>query len=325
MSLQVNMRRPHLMGSLLVLLVLFPFAGQAQSSCEVATGNVRPELIVVTGTEANPGEVLLPLGRPRGTLLFKCDYSSAVEVRPIMPGLKYVQNIVVDGETYRAYEWSTTSPLVVFRYVMEGVVGGYAKPLELERDIVIPFNTSGTVLMYLAVGVIARGGPLVAEIVDVGTVETSVVGDPSIRVSNGALIEIRPSVHSCRVRVDAATSLAPAQQQGLQKPGDTANDQAAPVGARCSSAGLIADVRIEDAMDPGNTSSILTPAVGTSAGGVAIQLLRGGVPLMMGTQWDFTSDTGWSDQDISARYIRTTDALSPGEIVGEAVITANLK
>ncbi|MCW2067929.1 UNVERIFIED_ORG: type 1 fimbria pilin [Stenotrophomonas maltophilia] len=310
---------------LALLLTLLPFAGWAQSACTISQQRASTNVTVATESEADADTVLSIPIRGWGTSLVNCEYSTTVNVKPVMPQLTYVRDVIIAGTTYPAYGWSATSSLVVFRYRIINSLEYYDEPLRLDRETPITFISAGGPIFQLAVGLVARGGPIIEERVDLGVVETSVAGSPSTRLYNSASVDIRPSSHSCRVRTDATVSLAPVQQHQLQRPGDSAAEQAAPARVRCSSAGLVARVRIDDAMDPGNISSVLTAASGTTASGVAVQLLRGGIPLAMGSQWDVTSDFSWIDQDLSARYIRTIDALTPGDIVGEAVITADLK
>lgn len=318
-------RHRHPLRWLVLLLALLPLAGWAQSSCTVSGQRAATNLVVGTESEAEADTVLSIPIRGFGTSLVNCGYSTTVNVKPDMPQLTYVRDVVIAGTTYPAYGWSATSPLAVFRYRIVNSLENYDEPLRLDRETQITFISAGGPYFQLAVGLVARGGTIIGETVDLGGVETSVAGSPSTRLYNVATVQIHASSPECRGRTDAAVSLQPVRQHQLQRPGDSAAEQAAPARVRCNSAGLVATVRIDDALDPGNKSSVLSAAAGTTASGVAVQLLRGGIPLAMGTQWDVTSDGSWLDQDLSARYIRTTDALTPGDIVGEAVITADLK
>lgn len=83
---------------------------------------------------------------------------------------------------------------------------------------------------------------------------------------------------------------------------------------------------LADANDPGSSNVQLAPAPGATAGGVQVQLLRGGQPVQFGQAWSH----GWSSKGqqsipFSARYLRTADPLVPGLVKGEAVLTADYR
>lgn len=304
----------------------------AQSTCAVQTASSSTDLVVNTENEASAGTVLHGPWPGGATRFRNCKPGEPLQlqIKPMMPGLTYVRDVVIDGLTYPAYGWNATSSLVILGiqvYSGSGL-GIWRFPLKIDKTSQqgILAGPTGEFAVTLRVGLVARGGTIIKETQALGVVETSLLNDPSAVVSNSGSVEVNPAVDSCRVRADGAgVILDPARQPELQRPGDTAGEEPLPARVRCSRDGVVAEVGIDDALDMGNTSSVLTPAAGTSATGVGLQILRNGVPLPMGSRWMFTDGATWTDQGLSARYIRTSDALSAGDIVGEAIITATMK
>ncbi len=98
------------------------------------------------------------------------------------------------------------------------------------------------------------------------------------------------------------------------------------VAMNCPMDNIDVQLSLADANDPGSSNGQLAPAPGATAGGVQVQLLRGGQPVQFEQAWSH----GWSSKGqqaipFSARYLRTADLLVPGAITGEAVLTADYR
>lgn len=312
------------------LTLCFVGGAAAQSTCAVQTASSSTDLVVNTENEAPAGTVLNIPQVGYATRFNNCAPGERLQlqIKPMMPGLAYVRDVVIDGISYPAYGWNATSSLAIFGFQATSGGGIWRFPLTIDKTSQqeIQAGRTGEFAVTLRVGLVARGGTIIKEAQAIGVVETSLLNDPSAVVSNSGSVEVNPAIDSCRVRADGAgVMLDPARQPELQRPGDTAGEEPLPARVRCSRDGIVAEVGIDDALDMGNTSSVLTPAAGTSATGVRLQILRNGMPLPMGSRWMFTDGATWTDQGLSARYIRTSDVLSAGDIVGEAIITATMK
>lgn len=85
-----------------------------------------------------------------------------------------------------------------------------------------------------------------------------------------------------------------------------------------------AQITLTDAGDPANSGSQLTPTADSDAKGVRVQLLQAGSEVKFGRIWDFEPGVGGThDIAFTARYIRTSEALVPGLIKGEAVLNVD--
>lgn len=81
---------------------------------------------------------------------------------------------------------------------------------------------------------------------------------------------------------------------------------------------------LTDANDASNTGSELSPTADSDAQGVRVQLLREGREVQFGQSWQFDSPTGGTLlHEFTARYLHTSDALVPGIIKGQTVLTAD--
>ncbi|QII31056.1 fimbrial protein [Stenotrophomonas maltophilia] len=95
---------------------------------------------------------------------------------------------------------------------------------------------------------------------------------------------------------------------------------------RCPGAGISVGLALADAHDPGNTGSVLSPTADSDAGGVRIELLNGGAPVRLGQRWEHGVSAGANETlFFGARYRRTADDLVPGDIKGEAILSADYR
>ncbi|HEL2980204.1 TPA: fimbrial protein [Stenotrophomonas maltophilia] len=95
---------------------------------------------------------------------------------------------------------------------------------------------------------------------------------------------------------------------------------------RCPGPGITVDLSLADANDAAATGSALQPTADSDAAGVQIELLRGGLPVQFGQRWGHGLSIGGNeDLDFTARYLRTGSDIAPGDIKGQAVLTADYR
>ncbi|WP_447906236.1 fimbrial protein [Stenotrophomonas sepilia] len=158
-----------------------------------------------------------------------------------------------------------------------------------------------------------------------GTIETWPVSDPSQRLRHPVSLGFKVPALTCAL-VQRDVTLAPASAERLQQPDDTAGDTPFDVMMACPTAKIDVTLSMSDANDPASTGSVLTPSTGSDAGGVRMQLLRGGQPMQLGKRWNYGySSKGDQPLSFSARYLRVAEPLAPGVVKGEAVLTANYR
>ncbi|NIE64482.1 fimbrial protein [Burkholderia sp. Ax-1719] len=95
--------------------------------------------------------------------------------------------------------------------------------------------------------------------------------------------------------------------------------------------GVNVAVTLTDASNPANRSTTLGAAPGSTAGGVALQIVNGATAVAYGpdsavagnvNQWSAGRTAGGAyDVPLSAQYVRTSAALTPGTINGVATFT----
>lgn len=90
----------------------------AQSTCAVQTASSSTDLVVNTENEASAGTVLHGPWPGGATRFRNCKPGEPLQlqIKPMMPGLTYVRDVVIDGLTYPAYGWNATSSLVILDF-----------------------------------------------------------------------------------------------------------------------------------------------------------------------------------------------------------------
>ncbi|MBF8749799.1 fimbrial protein [Pseudomonas guariconensis] len=100
------------------------------------------------------------------------------------------------------------------------------------------------------------------------------------------------------------------------------------IGLNCN-AGAEVYITLTDSTNPGNRTTQLTPAAGSTAGGLAMRLLYNGAPIAYGpdsavagniNQWRVGASSSLTEVPLTAEYI-ATGAVTPGEIKGIATFT----
>lgn len=242
-----------------------------------------------------------------------------------LAGLTYVRDIVYDGMVWAAYGFNDRSPLIGMMYQLSG---GSNQPLHPGQRVTIEASVpsggqlnAGVIIRYFF-----RGGAM--ESVPyryLGAVETWPVTDPGQRLLSPISLGFTVPPVTCTL-ANATHTLDDVVANDLAVADSTAKPSTFDVAMNCPMANVDVTLTMTDAHQPGDTGSDLAPGAGSTAGGVQVQLLRGGLPLQLGRAWSYGfSAKGQQVIPFEARYHRTADPLVPGVITGEAVLTADYR
>jgi hypothetical protein len=254
---------------------------------------------------------------PLGTAEFVVDVPLA--------GLTYVRDIVYDGMVWAAYGFSDRSPLIGMMYQ---IVGNTPQPLHpgqrMTIDASVPSNgqiDAGVLIRYFF-----RGGAM--ESVPyryLGAVEAWPATDPGQRLLSPISLGFTVPPVTCTL-AHATHTLDDVVANDLAAADSTAKPSTFDVAMNCPMANVDVTLTLTDANQPGNTGSDLAPGAGSTAGGVQVQLLRGGLPLQLGQAWSYGfSAKGQQAIPFEARYHHTAGPLVTGVITGEAVLVADYR
>lgn len=125
-----------------------------------------------------------------------------------------------------------------------------------------------------------------------------------------------------------AATLPPVRARDFSSTGATLGNTALRIGLNCT-AGADVYVTLTDSTNPGNRTDRLTPASGSTAGGVAMRLLYNGAPVAYGpdsaaagtiNQWRVGTSATVSEVPLTAQYI-STGTVTPGSVKGIATFT----
>lgn len=245
-------------------------------------------------------------------------------------GLTYERDISHLGHIYRAYSIGPRSPLIGFQHALI-VQGGGAQnymPVALGRNrnpgLVLTATTPVT--SSLSIMLFARGGAMEGfPATDLGFATSSVESDPSQTMQHTMRLEVAIRPATCSI-TSTSHALDNVIANDLAASGSNAKESSFDVMMNCPMDNIDVHLSLADANNPGSSNGQLAPAPGADAGGVQVQLLRGGLPVQFGRVWSH----GWSSKGsqaipFSARYLRTADPLVPGEVKGEAVLTADYR
>lgn len=241
-----------------------------------------------------------------------------------LAGLTYVRDIVYDGNVWAAYGFSDRSPLIGMMYQVSGASPQPLHPGQRTTvDVSVTSNRmdAGVIIRYFF-----RGGAM--ESVPyryLGAVEAWPVTDPGQRLLSPISLGFTVPAVTCTL-ANATHTLDDVLANDLAVVDSTAKPSTFDVAMNCPMANVDVTLTMTDAHQPGNTGSDLAPGAGSTAGGVQVQLLRGGLPLQLGQAWSHGfSAKGQQAIPFEARYHRTADPLVPGVITGEAVLTADYR
>ncbi|GAB2313261.1 hypothetical protein SGMN_05760 [Stenotrophomonas geniculata] len=279
-----------------------------------------------------PDERLATSAAGTVALGFECAAGqTAFVVDAPLTGLTYERDVTYGGVTYKAYSFSSRSPLIGFGYsVREGAPSSFGGPAlavgAINRHPGIPIAAAGPVTVAVYVIVFFRGGAMEPVPMSyLGTITSWPEGDPSQRMQHHLSVEISMPPVTCTLS-NASHTLDDVLANELAASGSNAKESGFDVAMNCPMDNIDVQLSLADANGPGSSNGQLAPAPGTTAGGVQVQLLRGGSPVQFGQTWSH----GWSSKGqqaipFSARYLRTADPLVPGDVKGEAVLTADYR
>lgn len=248
--------------------------------------------------------------------------TTEASIRVDMPDLRRVGDITYNGMVIPAYESAADSALIGFVY--QQVVGWAQQPLEVGGTVRYPMEltSAASPTFNLRAYLFSRGGRM-RTFETTGSAEVAVAKYPSLGVMVPLRIRMVFPAVTCPL-LDTSEALQDVQTAELLVPGSTAREKLVAIRMDCGQDAPRARMALTDAGDPANTGSVLTPTADSDAEGVRMQLLRNGNEVQFGQVWDFHPATGGRhDHAFTARYFRTSEALQPGVIKGQAVLNVD--
>ena len=318
--------------ALLMIAAMALQAQQANASCVRLNPGDQDLTVSLTMPNIDRPDARFRLGTGGAVLdSFSCNAGqTAFNVDAPLTGLTYVRDVQMDGYLYKVYSTGPRSPLIGFSFSVQrsgNTVGG--PPIAIgtsNRHPGIPLTAPGPIRVDVYMVIFFRGGAMESiPMTDLGTITSSVEGDPSQSMQHHVRLEIIVPPVTCTL-ANASHALDDVVANELVASGSNAKESSFDVAMNCPMDNIDVQLSLSDANDPGSSNGQLAPAPGTTAGGVQVQLLRGGQPVQFGQVWSH----GWSSKGqqaipFSARYLRTADPLVPGDVKGEAVLTADYR
>ncbi|HGM6070034.1 TPA: fimbrial protein [Stenotrophomonas maltophilia] len=306
--------------------VLFCLASPMAVACTASNSGTTDFVVDMKVTD----RVLVLRGEPgwiRG-----CDPSieHRVDISLQGLGLTPVSTTEYQGKTYVTYQLSPTSPLFFFPVTVQtspGEFGAFEFFPAAEGTpltVVSYADSSKELFAYPYLGVLRRAGMQSMPRTELGTEVIQHTTFPySNRLSVSATVNVL--LPTCTLG-DTSFSLASIGADVLQSVGDASREQRFPVTMQCESAGIPVKLTLTDANDPTAAGSTLKPTANATAEGIRVELLRNGVPVDLGQQWDNgLSGNGAQEIALQARYVRIAGPFKLGEVEGQAVLTAEYR
>lgn len=309
-------------------------ASPAVADCKIASG--APGIATIS----LPATLSVPRNKPAGTVLYDSDWVSAGSISisclgtfqvtsgyaspmQLAPGYGNVYQTTVTGIGIKAgwANWMSGTPsidsvalasppvsqaITNTNWTPYGPMGRFRMQLVVTGPVM-----PGTVTLPGLLGQASYGSLTVNQLMVAGT--TQIIA-PACTVQNTSVTVNMPKV---------SASAFPAT-------GSTAGQTGFNISLNCTGPTIVA-MTITDATQPGNTSSNLSLASGSSATGVAYQILYNGTPVSYGPdsaeagnlhQINVGTTSGASNLQIplAARYIRT-NTVTPGSANANATFT----
>lgn len=249
-----------------------------------------------------------------------------------MKQLSLVRYITVDGQRYPAYGWNSASPLIVFRaYKSAAASSNTPTPLTANETNRYTATTSKIgvgggeyVTIRMHYKLFSRGGPMngvESNILKAYTYRAGYIKDGNIEHT----LSLAISIPRLTCRLDNVTVALPdVRASELPVVHSDAGTRQFQVMMDCPSDRVPVQLTLNDAGAATNTGSELTPSVGSTSKGVAVQLLRDGKPVTFGETWKHSNvRAGANEIPFAARYLRTGDDLSAGTLEGKAILRAD--
>ncbi|MEC3765919.1 fimbrial protein [Cupriavidus sp. SS-3] len=317
-----------------LLLWSMSLASPATADCIVTSGNPG------TATISLPATISVPRDTPTGTVLYDSNWVAAGPV-----------NISCSGTFQYTYGYASPMQLVpgysnVYQTTVAGIgiKAGWANWMSGTPSIDSAPLASPPVSQAITNQAWTPYGPMSRyrmQMVVTGPVRPGTVTLPPLlaQASYGSLTVAQLMISgntqiiapACTVQTPSLTvNMPPLSASAFQATGSTAGQTAFRLLLSCSGPTAIA-MTLTDATQPGNTGSNLSLASGSSAGGVAYQILYNGTPMSFGPasavagnlhQFNVGTVTGASDMQVplTARYIRT-GTVTPGTANAAATFT----
>lgn len=317
--------RKSIPAKLFTALALVVTAGAAMA-CEQYSA--KPDVLLDTVYTSPPSGANVFMAEERGRAAYeKCSLPGgtvSVFVRLEIPGLVYVGDIQYQGRAYASYATGTDSALLAF--------DAYSnifdrRPLRLGEELELPYETAAgdglqNTINYTAL-VFSRGGRMRTSSVRTGQVSLRSQAHPELDLTSSYYLAPQFPAVTCPLQ-DVSETLQDVQLAELPVPGSTAKEKPVAVRMSCGTDAPRAQITLTDAGDRTNSGNQLTPTADSDAKGVRVQLLQGGSEVNFGRIWDFEPGVGGThDIAFTARYIRTNEALEPGQIKGDAVLNVD--
>lgn len=255
-----------------------------------------------------------------------------MDVTSSFPGLEFVRNVTLDGQTYPAFGMIAypRSPLLIFRHQIwtgSGSVREDFVPLDVRGTVHFPSkaldsNGRGSIVHVAA---ISRGGimePVPSTLL--GPISRMSPLYPAFVKTDTFTMTARLKVPTCTF-TDTAVALQEISVTDLPAADSTAGGRDFNVVMNCNGRFPLT-MRLTDANAAGNTGSRLAPTRNATAGSVRVQLLREGTPVVLGQTWSIAqSQMGDQNVALSARYYREAGTFRSGVVEGQAVIEATYR
>lgn len=317
----------------LIALLTAPAMALAMSQAEASCVRLNPGDQDLTVSRVVPN-IDRPNSRlstePGGIILgsFRCAAGqTAFTINAPLTGLTYVRDVQFGAYLYKLYSTGPRSPLIGFTFgLFESGIPMDGRPITIgtsNRHPGVALAVPGPVTANVYMEIFFRGGAMESiPMTDLGTITSSVEGDPSQTMRHHVRLQLTVPPSTCTL-ANASHTLDDVLANDLAISGSNAKESSFDVTMNCPMGNIDVHLSLADANNPGSSNGQLAPAPGATAGGVQVQLLRGGLPVQFGRVWSH----GWSSKGsqaipFSARYLRTADPLVPGEVKGEAVLTA---
>nr|WP_053506198.1 fimbrial protein [Stenotrophomonas pavanii] len=300
-------------------------------ACTTSPAPSMVDLTVNITAADGPGAVRVVSGRP--SWISGCDVRLVQPVTVALESTNLTPAGTVDyrGKTYVTYEQGPSSPLFFFPVHVKtsdpGNTGGYELVPAVQGtgtpvDAVV--GTGDQMMTYPYVGVVVRMGMQSLPATLVGTEVVQHTRFPhAIRHQLNVTVNVTPA--TCAL-LDAAVRLDDVSADRLPAAGQATPEQDFAVTLQCTAAGIPVTLALTDANDPAATGSLLQPTSNATARGVQVELLRAGVPVVLGQPWNHgVSRNGAQSIGLQARYARVAGGFQPGAVEGQAILTATYR
>ncbi|WP_407670718.1 fimbrial protein [Paraburkholderia franconis] len=277
-----------------------------------------------------PASIAVSRDAPVGTVLSSQSYNAGASANSVTCNVQ--QDATVNGTPLPGdpFTFQTNVPGIGVRfYITNGWNGGWIQ-VPVSQTFPAPSGSTGH---YTRADLVVTGPVSTGSITTLPSMTVKFSGSCITTVT--ATQSLTPGTaitsNTCSVTTPAlAFALPKGLSNKLTTAGSTTGDTTVPLGLNCA-AGVKVAVTITDATNPQNVTTTLSLAAGSSASGVGLQILNGSTPVAFGpdsavagntNQWSAGTAAGGAMQiPLTARYVRTSGTLVPGNVVGKGTFT----